>query len=207
MFAGNRARDGGGGVYTSIYEGNRNDLTLINCFFFGNSATYGGAITNGYSRLHIFNSVFSGNTARDASAIENIYESADITNCTFSANNGSTIRHTQVKPPHRHVAITNSIIYGNNVGFSSIIGRYVVTYSLMERYKVAMEVLEPGNIDGNTDPLFVNPSGGDYRLKSGSPAINAGNNKAVPPNHTDIAGHLRIQGGRVNMGAYESVVE
>jgi hypothetical protein len=211
MFAGNRARDGGGGVLTNVYQRDKNDLTCINCYFLGNESGAGGAIRSNFSRLHVINSVFSGNVARyEGGAIQNIGENADITNCTFSANSGPAIRHILTKPTFNgpRMAITNSIIYGNLGGLSAQIGRYVVTYSLVQGYRVALEALEPGNIDGNTDPLFVNASGGDYRLRSGSPVINAGNNTAVPPKYTtDIAGHPRIQGGRVNMGAYEGVGE
>ena len=46
------------------------------------------------------------------------------------------------------------------------------------------------------------------RLKAGSPAANVGNNdyvrNATPPITTDAAGAMRIQGGTVDLGAYES---
>jgi hypothetical protein len=64
----------------------------------------------------------------------------------------------------------------------------------------------------NTDPLFVSPvvgpaptTSGDLRLKTGSPAINAGDNNVANPAlpATDLDGKPRILGGTVDMGAYE----
>jgi hypothetical protein len=49
--------------------------------------------------------------------------------------------------------------------------------------------------------VFVNPSGNDYHLKSGSPAIDAGTPTHAPS--TDIKGTARPQGAGYDMGAYE----
>jgi hypothetical protein len=59
-----------------------------------------------------------------------------------------------------------------------------------------------GNI--SLDPQFVNPTTGDYRIRFGSPAINAGTNVGAPPYDRD--GVVRPQGNRVDMGAYEVVI-
>jgi predicted outer membrane repeat protein len=61
----------------------------------------------------------------------------------------------------------------------------------------------PGNLFG-LDPLFVNPDSGDYRLQPCSPLRDAGSNAAATGIPTDIAGAPRIQGGTVDIGAYES---
>jgi Right handed beta helix region len=58
-----------------------------------------------------------------------------------------------------------------------------------------------GNI--SADPLFVNVAMGNYRLQSGSPAINAGNNFAPDLPQKDLAGKPRIVGSTVDLGAYE----
>ncbi|MEZ6233134.1 MAG: GC-type dockerin domain-anchored protein [Phycisphaerales bacterium] len=61
---------------------------------------------------------------------------------------------------------------------------------------VAHSILSVGTFPGPgvlvTDPLFANPASGDYSLKRGSPAIDAGDSSAVPPDiTTDLLGNPR----------------
>jgi hypothetical protein len=58
-----------------------------------------------------------------------------------------------------------------------------------------------GNISAN--PKLVNVTKGNYQLKATSPAINAGSNSAPDLPTKDLAGHPRIVGGTIDMGAYE----
>jgi hypothetical protein len=52
--------------------------------------------------------------------------------------------------------------------------------------------------------LFVDAANGNYQLKTGSPAINTGNNDSLPAGViTDLAGNPRIADITVDMGAYE----
>jgi hypothetical protein len=75
-----------------------------------------------------------------------------------------------------------------------------------------------GNLD--SDPLFLDPEGGEFRLQSNSPAIDAGNQSALPSDVLDIdqdgntsepvpydfEGNSRVMNGAVDMGAIEYVV-
>ena len=54
------------------------------------------------------------------------------------------------------------------------------------------------------NPLFRDTANHDYSLLPCSPLINAGSNAAAMGILTDIAGNPRIQGGTVDIGAYES---
>jgi len=51
-------------------------------------------------------------------------------------------------------------------------------------------------------PLFVDHAGGNLRLQSNSPCINAGDN-ACAPGTVDLDGQSRIVSGTVDIGAYE----
>ncbi|MDO8367787.1 MAG: SprB repeat-containing protein, partial [Saprospiraceae bacterium] len=61
----------------------------------------------------------------------------------------------------------------------------------------------PGNLI-NLDPLFRDTANHDYSLLPCSPLINAGSNAAAAGILTDLAGNPRIQGGTVDIGAYEA---
>jgi hypothetical protein len=58
-----------------------------------------------------------------------------------------------------------------------------------------------GNISGN--PEFVGLGKIPYELQPTSPAINAGTNSAPDLPKKDLAGHPRIVGGTIDIGAYE----
>lgn len=63
-----------------------------------------------------------------------------------------------------------------------------------------------GNFD--LEPAFVDPDAGDYRLKIGSPNINAGNPAFVPdPNAVDLDGNPRRSSCIVDVGAYEAAMD
>jgi len=69
----------------------------------------------------------------------------------------------------------------------------------------------PGTVEA--DPLFIDPPFGDYHVKPGSPAIDAGDDSAVPATDldgnpiTDLDDNPRIQGAHVDIGAYETAPE
>lgn len=55
------------------------------------------------------------------------------------------------------------------------------------------------------DPMFVDPENGDFRLKEGSPAIDAG--ITIPSVTTDKDGIIRPQSAAYDIGAYEFVAQ
>jgi len=114
-----------------------------------------------------------------------------------------------------NVKVLNNIVYNNPRGGiqqycysgSSCIGTgNVVQNNLVYGSSTNVGMLKgsaTGTISG--DPKFVSysPTGtGDYRLQSGSPAVNKGIASGAPA--TDILGVARPKGGAFDLGAYES---
>jgi hypothetical protein len=101
--------------------------------------------------------------------------------------------------------IANSIIWGNSSGIVNDGSTLTVTYSIVQQ---DMGVF-PGANNLNIDPQFISPqlpglsTGGNYRLKSTSPAINVGNNAAPNIFDPDLDGNARIVNGTIDLGAYE----
>lgn len=60
---------------------------------------------------------------------------------------------------------------------------------------------ENGNISAS--PMFIKAKTANYQLQGSSPVINAGTNLAPDLPKKDFAGHPRVVGGIIDMGAYE----
>jgi parallel beta-helix repeat protein len=216
-FRGNMARYSGGGMANHAC-----DAILINCTFNGNLVypppniivfyAGGGAIYNWSSDPTIENCIFSNNRcAFLGGAIFTGRGHPTFNNCTLTGNwssNGAAIAcdsWDNLFPSN--IQMTNCILW--NPG-SEILNRdestITITYSDVQGGWPG-----EGNID--TDPCFVEAGllvafeimfGGDYRLLSDSPCINAGDpHYTADPNETDLHGRLRVVGGQIDMGAYE----
>lgn len=170
----------GGGVYLG-----KANLAFTNCLFTGNRALKkGGAIMNVSGAISVSNSTY-------------------IVNCTFADNDaeaGKAIYNYQTPTP---ILVINSIVLGD-IQYEG--PAPVVDFSLVEGRPADPAY---GDLDGSIDPQFEDASSGDYRLKAGSPAINAGSNAVIDMtvNPVDLDGYPRItdyiMGGTVEMGAYE----
>lgn len=202
IFSGNIAGEGGGAM--ANYAGSP---TIVNCSFSGNtSGLSGGAIMNRMvypaSVLSpvIINSTFSGNIAGEfGGAIVNRDES--VTTLTNSILWGNS------------AALGSNEIHNDNTDPELPVGSAIVRFSDIagsggsQNWDSSLGMDEGGNIDG--DPLFLrvpsdggdgwgddpstpdvdeseNDDFGDLRLGAGSPAIDAGDNNAVPPDILDI---------------------
>jgi len=187
---------------------------LTNLIINGNTATNdGGGIFNLSSSSPVLtNIIISGNVANGyGGAISNDSSSPVLTNLTISGNSASlgwAILNNRSNPK-----IRNSIIYGNNSGIYNGDSFPEIQYSLVQ----GLTGTGTGNINGNTNPLFVAPlapglsTGGNYSLQTGSPAINSGSNSFYNADQTpdlsgittDLDGNQRIKDGIVDLGAYE----
>ncbi|MEJ5301501.1 MAG: choice-of-anchor Q domain-containing protein [Thermodesulforhabdaceae bacterium] len=148
----------------------------------------------------------------------NYNSSPAITNVTLSCNSawyGGGIFNRNSSNP----TLTNIILWGNSASVGQSIynegSTPSISYSNIQGcggsgggWQSACGVDGGHNID--QDPLFVDPSGGNLRLQAGSPAIDKGNNSAVPSGvTTDLDGNPRFVDGNgdgtatVDMGAFE----
>lgn len=194
IFTGNSAGSSGGGLHNFLAS-----PTLTNVIFSGNSAVgIGGGLHSFISSPTLTNVTLVGNTAGGSGGgMHNEFNtSATLTNVTFSNNsavNGGGIHNSNSSSS----TVTNSILWGNTATtgpqISNIGSTAAVTYSIVEGGWTGT-----GNL--NLDPLFVRSpdSGddgtwgtgdddyGDLRLQSNSPAIDAGDNTAVPADVADL---------------------
>lgn len=210
----------GGGVYNKASNVIYTDVTII-----GNHAFNGGGV---YSFSHgtptFVNVTISGNTVRGHGAGVFTSSSAPVfTNVSISGNradmNGGGIYNRGYDQSDRST-FHNSIIWNNQdssgtgtADASAFLDGGAISFSssLVQGHNPSGS----GNLDGTlatNDPLFAAPAspvdapttGGDYRLSSGSPAIDAGDNALLPADTTtDRAGNPRVHGAAVDLGAYE----
>ena len=210
-----------GGAVKHLSDGGKLSPTYVNCIFAGNQAQDdGGAIAN-YTRVP--NITAPGYTP---------FFFLNITNCTFVKNHANkkggaiyTLGYEWKEKELSSCTIENTIIWDNNAGKSNpevyFEGKNWIAGSLIKgsggsgAWQPAFGIDGGNNIDAN--PGFVNindadgpdniPASSDdgLKLSPGALAINKGNNAAVglAGITKDFQSLARINGGKVDMGAYE----
>ncbi len=199
-----------GGAFYSVNSKNK----FKDCIFRGNQAERESTMRLANSNSEFTNCLFSGNKSNTDKPV--IYFNASnglFSNCTISGNKmvAGTINSVFSGESLCVLTINNSIIWGNEgtlPGASPINTVALMTtakYSLIEAGLAGI-----GNI--NINPLFLNPIAassapaviGNYRVKTCSPAVNAGSNALIPGGiTTDLDSLSRIKFTTVDMGAYE----
>ncbi|MEM7227777.1 MAG: hypothetical protein AAF432_03080 [Planctomycetota bacterium] len=199
VFSGNIAfLDGGAIEFLNSFNGNSAAFpnTVTNSVFVGN-------LSNGTSGLQRGGAIFTLNGARPT-----------LTQCLFVDNVATDEGGALWLLTNEFTAIRQCTFYNNaaNVGgaiFSAGINGYVCVNSIFrenEASGVPNDIVGPGsatycvlsipfagtgNIDA--DPLFVDALNGNFRLTSGSPAIDAGNTPIVPFDlSADPDGNIRV---------------
>ena len=216
----NNTITGNNGVYTGGGIDCGCSATITNNTIMGNTTLAtcgeGGGVACCSGSPTVTNNTITGNTAYQGGGIFCYQASPTITNNTIAENSanigGGIYCDYHCSPPVSNsiIAFNSSGIYTDSTGapvmqHDDVFGNTAYGYSGMT---------DPTSTSGNiaANPLFVNSAGGNYRLSTGSPCINAGINSVVtaPPFLTngngsivDLDGNLRIVGGTVDMGCYE----
>jgi hypothetical protein len=207
VFSGNSATYGG-----AVRDENTPSLTIINSVFSGNSSSQSGAAMSLYlGKDTVANNLFIKNydhgITQGGGAL--CTSSADfyIVNNTFFADT------TQ----GRGGAISSESISGTLQLYNNIFYKNYAEQGNNDVDNATTSYTQANNLFSTTNPLFVNESDADgpdniwatkddgMNLQSASPAFDAGDNSKIPAGiTTDITGAARIQGGIVNLSAYES---
>ncbi len=201
VFRNNTAGAKGGGVYVGAYNSDGGRFTDV--IFSGNTAVDGGGMYNYNISPILTNVIFSGNSAQDGGGMHNEASAVELTNATFYGNTASSHGGAMYSWWDRSPRLKNAILWGNSapVGpgiYNNYGGETLISYSDIQGcggsgagWNSACGTDNGGNIDA--DPLFVDAAGGVLRLQLNSPAIDAGNNAAVPLGViTDLAGSPRF---------------
>jgi predicted outer membrane repeat protein len=204
-FRSNRATTTGGGISST------GALTIDRGSFIANtSVQHGGGIFMGGNVTSTFTNVaFSRNTVTSTAAYYGggMYVGAgtnNIINATFSNNSVAQVATNAGGGLYRAagvVNIYNSILWGN------IRGNDVSDQLNTGVNVVANSTIEEGYASGTSilvgDPLFTDPANDILSLKTGSLAIDKGDNGAVATSQ-DLEGNPRIYNSIVDHGAYEN---
>ncbi|MEK7255394.1 MAG: choice-of-anchor Q domain-containing protein [Bacteroidota bacterium] len=224
----NNSAKQGGAVYTLSFWSVSNP-GFTNCSFTANSASEeGGAMFNisfnqtATASPVLFNCTFFGNSAgSDGGAIFNHAAFSDaspkLTNCSFAENTAERglviFNFNELASGTANPLLTNCILWGNDGAGSSIFNDAaapVLRYTLLEETDCPPGAVCESSVLLNQNPLFEDVGNNNLRLSPGSPAIDVGDNSAVPPSLlSDLDGNQRIFNAtniavaRVDLGAYE----
>lgn len=192
--------------------------TIERCIFTDNDLAfveYGGFADQGVFTFR--NCLFAGNHLSDRMDITRgglitLRKGAVLENCTIVSNviasaGKSTAAKTRAAVSTKDTSgndyactVRNCVIWGNVNPF----GVNDVTTSATVSYTLSGNAGLDG-VDGNicADPKFYYPDRGDFRLRDGSPAVNAGVTQSWMDGAIDLNHNARIVGGHVDMGCYE----
>jgi len=193
----------GGGIFL-----NNSDLILAHCIITDNTAIYGGGIDNeNTASPTVVNCLFTNNTASYGGVVDNFSNcNPEFINCTFAQNTATTNGDAFYNENNCSPTVTNCILWDNSVNeiYNDAGSSITITYSNIRGSW-------PGTANLDTDPLFLDLSGRNFRLPHSSPCVENGSNAAVMvtgftddlDNTTRIDADNCIYPPIVDRGAYE----
>lgn len=204
----NHANNAGGGIFSEGAGARLANVKIVN----NTSSNSGGGLGTERGSAKLTNVIITGNTAQNSGGgVANSAGNAILTNTTIIDNHA--VQGSEVYNDNSSPEIRNSMIFGNSgtLIFSQGSSNPVYKYSLIQ----GLTGIDNGNIDASgitATEIFVSPTTGDYTLKQGSIAVNAGSDTFYQQGQepdlsaitTDLSGNLRKQRGAIDLGAYES---
>jgi hypothetical protein len=204
------SNDRGAGLYITGSAGNYAQVLVERCIFRNNYASFQGgglvAASDGGS-VTVRNNLFVGNTASENAAMH-VFGNGDfsyVSNNTVTGNIASSTNSSNAAfgiAGDNAVTLTNNVFWDNTTGTQKDFGG-------TDLLLIKNDIQKPAGIPGagssgniSIDPIFISAS--DFRLAGGSPLIDIGVNDplgGLPA--LDLEGVARIQGGTVDLGAYE----
>jgi SprB repeat len=181
------------GTYMVILGGG--NLVVENCIFSkSNSTITPGLMSHGGGSTKLVNSIIYKNDGTGDYLIDHNSGELDIKNSVITGNNLAPSGYLVDLDDGATLTISNTLL---DIPDCSSIANLAITSGTV--------ICGPGNLY-NADPMFLDTAAHDFRLHPCSPARDAGDNAIIDSLGilTDIAGAPRIQGGTVDMGAYES---
>lgn len=172
----------GGGAYSS---------QLTNCVLANNRGLLGG----GTHSCTVSTSILTSNSVSDicygcAVPAGGGANSGTLINCTITGNSATDGGGAYAATLNNCILFFNSATNGPNFSGGTF------------NYCCVTPMPTNGLNNFTNPPLFVDYAGGNLRLQSNSPCINAGLNSYCSES-TDLDGRPRIVGGTVDLGAYE----
>ncbi len=133
-----------------------------------------------------------------------IYATAGIVESTTAAGNRSWDAATVagVFLSGATVAVSNSVFFGNYRDFDRLDASVSASGGTLAYACTQPERAGTGNT--GKDPEYMNAPGGDFRLRPGSPVLDAGLELGWMASAVDVAGNPRLGNGKPDMGALES---
>jgi hypothetical protein len=175
---------------------------IYSCLFQANSAEWGGAVKlSEKSSALFYNALAFGNQAQKGGAIVVWDSNATVTHSTFSDNNASD-GGAFYAGSDANITFNNTIAWGNT-GVANPSASIHASYVLSHH-----SVIEGGHGDfTDADPQFVDPLYNDFRLRLGSPFVDAGDLTSVGFLYLDFSKVSRTNDVGPDLGAFEGAVD
>lgn len=179
------------------------ECRMENCIIRGNWGSWSCGISTSGTPTQIVNClIYENGWTGNGGGVQSFFSSPLLQQCTIARNlgdGGSAVYSAFAEPE-----VVDCVIWGNSfpaIGFD-IVGDIRICWSDVQGSWEGV-----GNID--SDPLFVDPEDGDFRLRVGSPCIDSASINGPEtdilgtPRPIDIPGVGREGPGAFDMGAYE----